>query len=63
MPGPADDADSEQHDAERWVERRDHGDEEEQRRERERHVREPHDELVDPPAVIAGEQPERDAER
>ena len=44
---------------ERRLERGDHRDEQQQRGKRERDVGEAHHELVDPVAVVAGEEPER----
>ena len=40
----------------------DQGDGEEQAREGEDHVHEPHEDRIDTPAVVAGEDPERDAD-
>ena len=62
-PRPADDADREEHDGQRRLQRGGHRDEQQQRGKRERHVGEAHHQLVDPAAVVAGEQPEREAEQ
>ena len=61
-PGPADDPD--QHEGERQVgaHRGGDGDEEEERREGERHVGQPHDERVHPTPIVPGDEAEGDAE-
>ena len=58
MPAQPDDADRDEHDGERRLERGDERDEQQQRRKRERHVGEAHHELVDPPAVVSGDESE-----
>jgi hypothetical protein len=58
-PRPADDADREEHHPERRLERRRHGDQQQQRGEGQRDVGEAHHHLVDPAAVVAGDQPHR----
>ena len=52
-----------EHDRERRLQRGDERDEQQQRRKRERDVGEAHHELVDPLAVVAGDESEHHAER
>ena len=52
-----------EHDRQRRLERGDERDEQQQRWKRERDVGETHHELVDPPAVVSGDETEHDAER
>ena len=60
--GPADDADDDEHDRKRRAHRRGDRDEQQQRREGEGDVGKPHDDGVDPAAVVAGDEAQGDAE-
>ena len=60
--GPTDDADRQEHDAETGLKGGGHRYEQEERRKGERHVREAHHDLVDPSAVVAGNEAHREAD-